>query len=237
MPELCNESFKNNAFKYEGRHFTNQVTAGIIIFAELYLSIMSSVHSQLAPVFSMFVALYAIFSLYSFFGLPNSKAVVMSQSYLATLKLSAIGLGYLFESFRNGTFNYEISFLLMTLVLTLDAFLGYSLLVCRDDFCKDVKNYQIMGTTTMTLTADNWKQNQFRSKNASEKVMAFVVLSFEMIFALSALFTFSGFQVRHNYVTLKQIIALFASVYAVASMVGYFRTEFSENIFTSYVIY
>lgn len=45
MPELCNESFKNNAFKHEGSHFTNQITAGIIIFAELYLSIMSSVHS------------------------------------------------------------------------------------------------------------------------------------------------------------------------------------------------
>ncbi len=69
MPELCNEGFKNNAFKLEGRQITIQLTAGIMIFAELYLSIMSAVHSELAPVFSIFVALYALFSLYSFFGL------------------------------------------------------------------------------------------------------------------------------------------------------------------------
>jgi hypothetical protein len=69
MPELCNESFKNNVFKYEGRLFTLQITSGILIFAELYLSIMSAVHSQLAPVFSIFVTIYALFSLYSFFGL------------------------------------------------------------------------------------------------------------------------------------------------------------------------
>lgn len=144
----------------------------------------------------MFVTLYAILSLYSYFGLPNSKAVVMSQSYLASLKLAAVGLGYLFESFRNGTFNYEISFLLMTFVLTVDAFLGYSMLASREDFCKETKNYQVMGTTTMTFVADNWKQNLFRSKNVSEKAFAFIVLSFEMIFALSAFFTFSGFQVR-----------------------------------------
>jgi len=102
---------------------------------------MSTVHSQLAPVFSMFVTLYTIFSLYSYFGLPNSKAVVMSQSYLATLKLAAIALGYLFESFRNVWFNYEVSFLLMTFLLTVDAFLGYSMLVSREDFCKETKNY------------------------------------------------------------------------------------------------
>lgn len=33
MPELCNESFKNNAFKLEGRHFTLQLTSVLLIFA------------------------------------------------------------------------------------------------------------------------------------------------------------------------------------------------------------
>lgn len=69
MPEFCNESFKNNALRFEGKHFALQMTSGLVIFAELYLSIMSAVHSDLAPVFSIFVALYALFSLYSFTGI------------------------------------------------------------------------------------------------------------------------------------------------------------------------
>lgn len=78
MPEFCNESFKNKVFFLEGSHIALQLTAILIVFAELYLSIMSAIHSEIAPVFSIFVAAYAAFSLYSFFGLPNSKMVLMS---------------------------------------------------------------------------------------------------------------------------------------------------------------
>ena len=196
MPELCNDSYKNNAFKLQGTHIAVQLTSGILIFAELYLSIMSAVHSELAPVFSMFVTLYALFALYSFFGLENSKSVVMGQSYLATLKLAAVALGYLFESFRNGGFNCEISFLLMTAVLVFDAFLGYSMIASREDFSKETKNYQVMGQKTLAFATDNWKSNLFRTSNISEKMSAFVILAFEVVFALSAFYTFSGFQVR-----------------------------------------
>lgn len=196
MPEFCNESFKNNVFKYEGKQFTVQLTSGILIFAELYLSIMSTVHSKIASVFSIFVAIYALCALYSFFGIKNHKLVLMNQSYFTTLQFAAISLGYLFESVRIGAFNYELSFLLMTAVLTFDAFLGFAMLSSRQEFSKETKNFQIMGTSTMTLIADNWKVNQFRSKNISEKIQAFIVLSFEMIFALSAFFVFSGVQVR-----------------------------------------
>jgi hypothetical protein len=120
----------------------------------------------------------------------------MSQSYFATLKLAAVSLGYLFESFRNGGFNCEISFLLMTLVLTFDAFLGYSLIASRQEFSKETKNYQIMGQKALAFASDNWKSNLFRTNNVSEKISAFVILSFEVVFALSAFYTFSGFQVR-----------------------------------------
>ncbi len=80
----------------------------------------------------------------------------------------------------------------MTAVLTFDAFLGFSMLVSRQEFSKETKNFQIMGESTMSLIADNWKSNQFRTEHISEKVLAFIVVSFEMIFALSAFFTFSG---------------------------------------------
>lgn len=73
------------------------------------------------------------------------------------MKLAAIALGYMFESVRNGGFNYEISFVLMTAVLTFDAILGYSLIVSRDDFSKNDKNYAVMGNKQMSLIADNWK--------------------------------------------------------------------------------
>lgn len=78
MPELCNESFKNKAFKLEGQHIALQLTSVFVIFAEIYLSVLSAARSEIAPVFSVFVAMYAFFSLYSFFGLENSKFVLMS---------------------------------------------------------------------------------------------------------------------------------------------------------------
>lgn len=117
----------------------------------------------------------------------------MSQSYAVGLKLAAVSLGYLFESFRNGGFRFEISFILMTAVLVFDALLGYSLIVSREDFSNEPKNYQVMNVKQLALASDNWKNQQFRNSNTSEKISAFTILSFEMIFALSAFFTFSGF--------------------------------------------
>jgi len=170
-----------------------QLTSGILIFVELYLSIMSAVHSQIASVFSIFVAIQAVFALYSFFGLPNHRFVLISQSYFATLKVAAVALGYLFECVRNGVFN-EISFFLMTVVLTFDAFLGFALLVSRDDYKTEERCLKTMENVNKAFSSDNWKTHQFKGKNVSEKVSAFVVLSFEVIFALAALFTFSGLQ-------------------------------------------
>lgn len=144
MPELCNESFKNKAFKLEGQHIALQLTSVFVIFAEIYLSVLSAARSEIAPVFSVFVAMYAFFSLYSFFGIENSKFVLMSQSYAVALKLAAVSLGYLFETFRNDGFKLEISFILMTAVLVFDALLGYSLIVSREDFSTEPKNYQVM---------------------------------------------------------------------------------------------
>lgn len=197
MPELCNESFKNRAF--EGRQFHLQLTSIVMIFAQIYFSIMSSVHSTIAPVFSIFVAVYSLTSLYCFFGLKNTRAVVMSQSTLVSLKLSAVALGYLFESFRNGGFNYEISFMIMTALLLTDALLGYSLLITREEFSSEVKNFQVMGTTTLAFFFDNWKTHQFKTIHKQEKIQAFALIGFEMIFSLSALFTLSGFQVSYHY--------------------------------------
>jgi len=51
-----------------------------------------------------------------------------------------------------------------------------------------------MITRNMSMISDNWKNQQFRNNNSSEKVAAFCIVSFEMIFALSAVFTFSGVQ-------------------------------------------
>ena len=129
MPEFCNESFKSNVFNLSGSHVCIQMTAGILSFVELYFAIISSVHSR-ATSFSLLVVLYCLFSIYSYFGIKNFKFIQMSQSYLATMVLAAISLGYIFGCSVYG-FNNEISFLIMTALLVIDAFLGYSLLSVR----------------------------------------------------------------------------------------------------------
>jgi hypothetical protein len=52
-----------------------------------------------------------------------------------------------------------------------------------------------MGNKKLAMISDNWKNQQFRSNCTSEKILAFTILSFEMIFALAAFFTLiSGVQ-------------------------------------------
>jgi hypothetical protein len=198
-PELCNESFKNKAF--EGRHLSLQLTSVVLIFAQIYFSIMSAVHSTIAPVFSVFVTVYALTSLFCFFGLNSHKLVGMSQSTLISLKYAAIALGYLFETLRNGGFNYEISFFVMTALLVADALLGYSLLATRKDFSTEVRNYQAMETSTIGFFFDNWKTHQFRTIHKQQKILAFALVGFQMVFALSAFFTYSGLHVTHFFIS------------------------------------
>lgn len=168
MPELCNESFKNNAFS--GRQLALQLTSVTMIFGQIYFSIMSAIYSDLAPVFSVFVTVYALTSLYCFFGLVANRSVVMSQSTFVGLKLTAVALGYLFETFRNGGFHLEISFMVMTAFLALDAFLGYSMVVTRSDYTTETKNYEVMGSATMSFAFDNWKSNLVRSSQTYAKI-------------------------------------------------------------------
>lgn len=166
------------------------------MFAELYFAIMSSVHTTVAPIFSVIVTFHALFGIFCYFGLNSSKFIQVCQSYCATYKLSAIALGYLFEHIVRQGFNFEISFLLMTLVLTFDAFLGFSLLTARSEFCKDTKNLIFQESLQTTILADNWKSCQFKSTDVTVKNLAFVLISFECVFAVSAVFTLSGIQVR-----------------------------------------
>jgi hypothetical protein len=95
---------------------------------ELYLSILSASQASIAPVMSFFVILYSLFSLYAYMGLPHPRFIQVSQSYFAATKLSAFCLGYLFDAFCYGTFNQwgDLSFLLMTILITFDALVGFN---------------------------------------------------------------------------------------------------------------
>lgn len=158
MPEFCNESFNNNAFNLNGSHFFIQLTSGILMFAQLFFAILACVHSNVAPVLSFLIAMYALFSIYCYFGLKNFKTVSMCQSYFAATKLSAFALGYGFDSLAAGT-SIEMSFLMMTLLISADAFLGFSLLTNRSEFTNQTKSTQFMveSGATMTFFFDNWK--------------------------------------------------------------------------------
>jgi len=194
MPEFCNESYKTNVFVLNGDHIVLQLTAAIVTFVEFYVAILSAVHSNVAPVFSVLVAIYALISIYTFFGLKTNKFVNVVSSTFLSLKLSAVALGYLYASLNNG-FNNEISFMLMTIILLADGFLGYALLSTRSEFSKEVKNYRFMESGSMTFFFDNWKAQLFRSNEAVLKNFSFILTSVQGVLAFAAIFSFSGYQV------------------------------------------
>lgn len=220
MPEFCNESFKNNAFNLGGNQIFVQITSGVLMFAQLFFAILACVHSSVAPVLSFLIAAYAILSIYCYFGLKNFKTVSMCQSYFAATKLSAFALGYAFDSLAASS-SIEISFMMMTVLITLDAFLGFALITGRSEFTKDVKSTQFMVEqgATMSFFFDNWKAQQFKSNNLFDKNAAFVLTTLEAVFAFSAVFSFTGFQA---------VIAAFALAYACGSSMSFFRSATSH---------
>ena len=104
-----------------------------MIFAQMYFALLSMVHSNVAPVLSFLIAVYALFSIYCYFGIKNFKVISMCQSYMAATKLSAVALGYLFDSLVSGN-SFEFSYFMMTALITADAFLGFALLTTRKEF-------------------------------------------------------------------------------------------------------
>jgi hypothetical protein len=195
MPEFINESFKNNAFFLNGNQLFIQIAGGIVMFAELYFAILSAVHQDVAPIFSVFVALYALMSITCYFSVNIFRLVTIAQSYLATTVLASVSLGYLFQSMAVGNFNTSISFLILTILLAVDSFLGYALLSVRIEFTGEKKIYKHLDSAFMTFFFDNWKSNQYKSDNAILKNLAFILTSIEMSFAVSSLFVLGGVQV------------------------------------------
>lgn len=128
--EISLNSYKKNAFYLKSANFDVQVTAGILIIVELYLSIMTTVHSNLvSPIYSTFVALYALAQLYTYFGFRTHKVYDACFSYLAQLLLAAVSGMMLLKIINSQNLSNEISLTLLSLVKIIDALYGFNILV------------------------------------------------------------------------------------------------------------
>jgi hypothetical protein len=82
----------------------------------------------MAPVFSIFVTLYSLSSLYAYFGV--SEHLDAFQSYFASTKLTLVAFGfaadYMIRNVGYGS-GLSYSFVLMTLLLAFDALYGVSI--------------------------------------------------------------------------------------------------------------
>ncbi len=136
MESFCTKSWKMNAFNLKGaQHVTFQMLSGALIFFQLYLSIMSAVESRIANVFSIFVALYSLVTLFCYFGIKESRAIEAFQSDAASLFLGAVAFGHLIVSVSNGNgvTQFGYSFLILSQVLCADAFYGFMLQVAAPE--------------------------------------------------------------------------------------------------------
>lgn len=159
--------------------------AGLVTFAIIYTSIMCSIESSMAPVFSLFVTFYALASLYNYFGIKDFSFVDASASYFAASKLSLIALGYTADSLiSNGSIDF--SFLLMTAFLCLDASYGLSVYLSQAQFNTEKKTFNNKSSISATFCMDNWKSNLFRAHNSALKIAAIVVITLQFTASISA---------------------------------------------------
>lgn len=184
METFASKSWKMDAFNLKGsQHTTFQILSGLLIFVELYLSIMSAVESKIANVFSVMVAIYVTLSLFCYFGVKQIKSVEIIQSYASSMLLAAVSLGYLMASVSNGmsVSSFGYSFLILTQILCVDAFYGFLLLLSESEYTTKEKDLQLDDGLLNSLALDNWKSSLFRVSNVSMKIAAFAFLFLEFV--------------------------------------------------------
>lgn len=128
----------------------------ILIFGQIYFSLISVATTNIAPIISGIALFYAVTSLYSFFGLKTIKFIDLSQSYFASFKLSAILLGYFFDASLPISYYFEFNFAMMTLLITIDAYYGFYDLIRETRLKKESLKEESEG-----ILLDNWKTNLF----------------------------------------------------------------------------
>jgi hypothetical protein len=147
---------------------------------------MSVVTTHIAPLMSAFTVYYSLASLYSYLGLKTTKFLDFSQSYFVAFKLSAFLIGYLFDESVLISYRFEFNYLMMTLLLTVDAFYGFYQLITETRLRKE----SIIEEEDSYFVA-NWKKNLFyKEREESEIFRTFgaFIITMEGIFSFSALF-------------------------------------------------
>ncbi len=128
----------------------------ILIFGQIYFSLISVATTNIAPTISGIALFYAVTTLYSFFGLKTIKFIDFSQSYFASFKLSALLLGYFFDASLPISYYFEFNFAMMTLLITIDAYYGFYNLIRETRLKKESLKEESEG-----ILLDNWKTNLF----------------------------------------------------------------------------
>lgn len=143
---------------------------------------MCVITTKIAPIMSSCALFYALTSLYSFFGLQTTKFIDISQSYFASFKLSAILLGYFFDTSLPISYYFEFNFAMMTLLITIDAYYGFNELIRETR----LKNESVIEEEKEILV-DNWKTNLFyKERQCSEFMRTFGLL----LITLEGIFSF-----------------------------------------------
>ena len=142
VQKFCQFSWKKDGFNFQNQ-LELQLVAGILIFAQIYLSILCTVRGLTAPVFSGFVALYALASLYAYFShIGEVSAINAAQSYCASVILALFSVVFLIQG------NFSLSFFVMTVLLCADAYKGVTQYVNRDNL---EEGFQLEGSYNSIL--------------------------------------------------------------------------------------
>lgn len=86
---------------------------------------MSAIESDMAPIFSIFVTLYALCTLYAYFGIKNIELINACQSYFVTSKLAFCAVATNIYTLLTHS-QLSVSFALMTVLLCFDFIYGCS---------------------------------------------------------------------------------------------------------------
>lgn len=159
-----------------------------MIFSQLFFALVASAKTDVAPVFSMFVVLYTLTSLYCYFGIFDISIISATQSYCASLKLALIAVGYSAESLISGN-RVSFAFLAMTALLSFDAFYGMVCYFHDEKACQEKKSFNSRSTLKAIACMDSWKSGLAKSANAGLRATAVAFMSTELMLALAVLLT------------------------------------------------
>eukprot|EP00347_Sterkiella_histriomuscorum_P020836 403336280 len=223
--DFCLTNYKMNGFNLKASNFNIQLMGAILIFAELFFCILAIAHStHVSFVMAIATSVYITGEIYSYFGFPLHRFAQVALSSAGKSYVASICLGISFQYIIQGEFLNEMSFFMLAVMLSIDAFVSLSFVLITEKYLLEKKVYKFQDHLLTTIGFDNWKHGALYSSNGYDKIVALTLISIQSTLSFT-MFICELVNFKFYSLNFGMIVTVLAVCYAFSCNYSFFRNE------------